>query len=463
MAWRVRAERMRYAVGMVFQSIVAAGLIGLSTPPDGPPPGIFPQSAAGAVSAERLKHDVQTLASFGTRHTLSDAASPTRGIGAARSWIKSELERAAAASAGRMTVAFEEFDVPAGRRIPTGGAHLVNVMAILRGVDEQAAGRRIYIVGHYDSRNGGENDAVGDAPGANDDASGTAAVLEAARALADKPLRCSVVFLATAGEEQGLYGAQYRASRAAAAHEAIVGVLNNDIVGDPAVETGGSRTDVRVFSEGIARNVGTERLAEIRAVSAESDSPSRQLARFVDETGTLCKVGLTPRLVFRPDRFLRGGDHSAFNEAGFAGVRFTSSSEVYARQHANVTEKDGKPCGDVPSFVDGEYLAGVARLNVATIVRLAMAPPTPENVRIITAELGNATTVRWSEAHDARTKGYELVWRATTEPTWTHAKDVGLVGEVTVRTSKDDHFFGVRAVSEEGYASVVGFAWQGKK
>ncbi len=447
---------------MILQSLIIAAF-GLVGPPDNPITIAPPQAAANSVSADRLRHDVESLAGFGTRHTLSDASSPTRGIGAARAWIKSELALAAAKSDGRMAVSFEEFDVPEGRRIPTGGAHLVNVMAVLRGVDERAATRRIYIVGHYDSRNGGEMDASGDAPGANDDASGTAAVLEAARVLAGKRLPCTVVFLATAGEEQGLLGAKFRAEGAAAARETIVGVLSNDIVGEPAIETGGSKADVRIFSEGIARNPSAEKLAEIRAVSAESDSPSRQLARFVDETGVMYTLGIRARMVFRPDRFLRGGDHSAFNEAGLAGIRFTSSSEVYARQHANVTEKDGRPYGDVPAFVDAEYLAGVVRLNVATIVRLALAPPAPESVRIMTAQLGNTTTMRWSSEHDPMTRSYELVWRATTEPTWTHAQDVGLVGEVTVPTNKDDHFFGVRAVSGEGHKSVVSFAWEGKK
>lgn len=451
-----------YAVGMILQAFVVAagGTIGFFAAEPAP---TAPQNVANMVSAERLKHDVETLAGFGTRHVLSDTDSPTRGIGAARNWIKGEFEKSAALSAGRMSVSFEEFDVPEGRRIPKGGAHLVNVVAMLRGSDERAATRRVYIVGHYDSRNGGEMDATGDAPGANDDASGTAAVLEAARVLAKEKLPCTIVFLATAGEEQGLLGAKYHAEQASARGERIVGVLNNDIVGDPAVETGGRATDVRIFSEAVPRNPSAERLAAIRAVSAESDSSSRQLARFVAETGVFYKVGLTPRMVFRPDRFLRGGDHSAFNETGFTAVRFTASSEVYARQHANVTEKDGKPYGDVASFVDAEYLAGVTRLNVATMVRIALAPPTPVDVRIVTEKLGNETTLRWSGEHDPMTRSYEVVWRETTDATWTHAKSVGLVSEITVPTSKDDHFFGVRAVSAEGYRSVVGFAWEARK
>ena len=447
---------------MILQAIVlaATSTIGFCT---AEPVPTTPQSIASSVSAERLKHDVETLADFGTRHVLSDTTSPTRGIGAARNWIKGEFEKSAALSEGRMIVSFEEFDVPEGRRIPKGGAHLVNVVAVLRGSDEKAAARRVYIVGHYDSRNGGEMDATGDAPGANDDASGTAAVLEAARVLAKEKLPCTIVFLATAGEEQGLLGAKFHADQAAARGEAIVAVLNNDIVGDPAVETGGRVTDVRIFSEGVARNPSAEKLAAIRAVSAESDSPSRQLARFVAETGVFYKLGLTARMVFRPDRFMRGGDHSAFNEAGFPAVRFTASSEVYERQHANVTEKDGKPYGDVASFVDAEYLAGVTKLNVAAMVRIALAPPTPVDVRIVTEKLGNETTLRWNGEHDPMTKSYELVWRETTDATWTYAKNVGLVSEITVPTSKDDHFFGVRAVAAGGYQSVVGFAWEGKK
>lgn len=424
-------------------------------------PNLLKQSLA-AVSAARLMADVEALAGFGTRHTLSDTASPTRGIGAARNWIRGEIAKAGEKSGGRMTAELEEFDAPPSQRLPK-GAHLTNVFGVLRGVDERAAARRIYIVGHYDSRNGDAMDFAGDAPGANDDASGTACVIEAARVLAEMPLRATVVFLATAGEEQGLIGAQYHASQAASRGDAILGVLSNDIVGDPAREIGGNASIVRVFSEALPRNPSAERLAAVRAASAESDSPSRQLARYVEETGASLNLAVKGKLIFRPDRFLRSGDHSAFNDAGFTAVRLTAGAEVYERQHVNVTQKDGKPYGDVPEFVDAEYLAGVARLNIATIVRLAMAPPPPANARIVTANLGNQTTIRWSANHDALTGGYQLVWRETTSPTWTHAKDLGLVSEIVVDTSKDDHFFGLRAVGKDGYASVVVFAMPRKE
>jgi hypothetical protein len=374
------------------------------------------------------------------------------------------MEKIAATSGGRMTVMMEEFDVPEGMRIPKGGAHLVNVMAVLKGVGEAgAAERRVYVVGHYDSRNADEMDASGDAPGANDDASGVAMVLESARVLAGTPLGATVVFVATSGEEQGLLGAKYRASAASAAGEKIIAVLNNDIVGDPGLESGGNVDEVRVFSEGMVRNPSAEALADARNASSEGDSPSRQLARFVDETGTLYALHLRGRLVNRPDRLMRGGDHLAFNEAGFPAVRFTSSAEVYDRQHANVVKKDGVVYGDVPSYVKSAYLEGVGKLNVATIVRLTMAPGAPTDVRVVAEKPGEKTTVKWTMSSDPRVEKYELVWRETTETKWSHAMEVGKVGEVTVDTSKDDYFFGVRSVSGEGHKGVVVFAGPGKK
>jgi hypothetical protein len=447
----------------MISSMIAVAAMALAAPPEVAPRALIKDCAA-QVSAERLRADVDRLASFGTRHSLSDGASPTRGIGAARAWIRGELERAGAPAGGRMSVEIEEFDVPGGRRIPKGGAHLANVVGVLRGTSVGPLERRVYIVGHYDSRNAGEMDATGDAPGANDDASGTAAVIEAARVLCRQPaFPATIVFLATSGEEQGLLGAQYHAAQASARNETIIGVLSNDIIGDPALETGGNAGDVRVFSEGLTRNPSAERLAELRLNSAESDSPSRELARYVVETGALGEFAVRPRMVFRPDRFMRGGDHLAFNEAGFAAVRFTSSSEVYARQHANVTEKDGRRVGDLPEFVDAGYLAGVTRLNVATIARLAMAPPPPLNVRIVTTELGNSTMLRWDFVPDPRSAGFEVVWRATTEPTWTGSKDVGLSYQATLGMSKDDLFFGVRSVTVDGFRSPVVFAMSAKK
>jgi Zn-dependent M28 family amino/carboxypeptidase len=422
-----------------------------------------------AISPERVRADVDRLAAFGTRHTLSDTVSETRGIGAARRWLKAEMEKAAAESGGRMTVSFEEFDAPKSTRLPNGG-RLVNVVGVLKGTEPAAEARRYYVVGHYDSRNLDPMDAVGDAPGANDDGSGTSAVIEIARVLAKEKLGATVVFLLTAGEEQGLIGAKYHAEEAKARGEKIAGVLSNDIIGDPmpapGVEAKRRDREVRVFSEGIPRNPSAEELAQIRTLAMENDSPSRQLARFVAEIGD--REGLPVRgvMVFRPDRFLRGGDHSAFLEAGFTAVRFTEFDENYDRQHQNVTEvtnADGttRREGDVPEYVDAEYVANVARLNAAVLVHLANAPEGPKKVRVLTAQLSNDTEVAWEASEGAA--GYEVVTRATTSAAWETSRDVGNVTRARLGVSKDDVFVGVRAYGNDGWKSPVVFATAAKE
>ncbi|MCK6477992.1 MAG: M28 family metallopeptidase [Phycisphaerales bacterium] len=422
-----------------------------------------------AISPDECRRIVDTLAGFGTRHTLSDTASETRGIGAARRWIKAEMEKSAAASGGRMRVEFEEFDLPPGARIPQ-GARVVNVIAVLPGSMPEAAGRACYVVGHYDSRNGDGADAVGDAPGANDDASGTAVVMECARVLAATKLDATVVFLATAGEEQGLLGAKAHAEKIAGAKTwTIGGVLNNDIVGDPhgwrwgKTDDPADRLTVRVFSEGLPRNASAETLAQIRSLGGEVDSINRQLARYVAEVAQVEQTAVRPRVTYRLDRFLRGGDHLSFSESGFAAVRFTAPREDYTRQHQDVTTVEGPggttlPYGDVPRFVDAEYVADVARLNAAVLVHLANAPAAPSNVRMLTAQLETSTALRWSPSAEPDVAGYEVVWRDTTSPTWDHVKDVGDATTASFELSKDDWFFGVRAYDQDGYRSPVTFA-----
>lgn len=423
--------------------------------PGGPPP--LPAQVMAEISAARVKANVEKLAGFGTRHTLSDTESETRGIGAARRWIKSELK----SYGPKLIVFFDEFDAPKSTRLPEGG-RVVNVVALLPGTMKETK-RAYYVVGHYDSRNGDAMDAKGDAPGANDDASGTAVVMEIARVLAERPLESTVVFLCTAAEEQGLIGAKFHADRAAAEKGLdIRGVLNNDIVGDPGSPAGPIRDRIRLFSEGLPRNPTAEQLAQLRALSAESDSPSRQLARFIHETAEQEKTAIRPELVFRPDRFLRGGDHSAFNEAGFPAVRFTVMHERYDRQHQNITEKDGRPYGDVPEFVDADYVGNVARLNAAVLVRLANAPSAPARARVLTKELQNDTTVKWDAAPEPDVAGYEIVWRQTTSPLWEHAIDVGNLTEKTIPVKKDDAFIGVRAYDKDGYRSPVSFCAAGQ-
>lgn len=414
------------------------------------------QRVMAEISHERVRADIERLAALGTRHTLSDTTSDTRGMGAARRWVRSELEKAAQSSGGRMSVAFEDFEAPKSERLPEGG-RLANVVATLTGTDPVARERTYYVVAHLDSRNEDVMDAVGDAPGANDDGSGTAAVLEIARALAKEELRATVVFLLTTGEEQGLIGATHHANEARARGEKIGGVLSNDIIGGVS-DSGERRGEIRLFSEGVPRNPSKEEYARIRSLSLENDSPSRELARFVAEVASWERTAMTPEMMFRPDRFLRGGDHSAFNDAGFAAVRFTEFDENYEHQHANVTrttDAQGRVVrhGDLPEYVDAVNLANAARLNAAVLVHLADAPAPPGNVRLVTAKLTPDTEVRWEKSAGAT--GYEVVTRATTSPVWERSKDVGDVTSATLPVSKDDVMVGVRAYGEDGFRSVV--------
>ncbi|MBL9032251.1 MAG: M20/M25/M40 family metallo-hydrolase [Phycisphaerae bacterium] len=423
-----------------------------------------PKDVMAAISQDYVRTAVDTLAAFGTRHSLSDATSPTRGIGAARNWLKGQFESFNPPS-GTLTVHFEEFQPPVGGRIAK-PVTFVNVVAVLPGTMPESAHRRIYVVGHYDSMPSDVMDPDSDAPGANDDGSGTVAVLAIARALAATPCEATVVFLCTAGEEQGLIGAKYHAEQAAARKESITAVLSNDIVGDPW-GPGGDKSRatpyaIRLFSEGIPRNPSAAQLQTIRALAAESDSPSRQLARYVAEVAAIEDTVVRPMLVFRLDRFLRGGDHSAFNEAGFAAVRFTEVDEDYRHQHQTPRLEpgpDGTPVqyGDLPEHVDAEYLANVARLNAAALVHLANAPAAPAAARIITAKLEYTTTLRWSANREPDVAGYEVVWRQTTDAVWTGVKDVGNVTEATIDQNKDNVFFGIRAYDCHGYRSLVAF------
>jgi Zn-dependent M28 family amino/carboxypeptidase len=438
----------------------------LPAPADGPP-GAMVKEVVEKISSERLHGIVEHLAAFGTRHTLSDTTSATRGIGAARNWIKAEMESYSKDTGGRLRVSFEEFEQPPMKRVPK-ALKLVNVVGVLPGSIPEAAGRRYYVVGHYDSRCTDVMDAEHDAPGANDDASGTAVVMELARVLGDVKLDSTVVFLAVAGEEQGLLGSAYHAAQAAARKEDIRGVLSNDIVGDPTGPADAlgrpvsARYKIRVFSEGVPRNPTAQQLAEIHNLAGEGDSPSRELARFVAETGELERTGVRAMPVFRPDRFLRGGDHSSFNDNGYPAVRFTTVYENYDRQHQDIRTRNGRPYADLPEFVDADYLADVARLNAATIIHLANAPSSPPRARLLASELSDDTTVRWDASPEPDVAGYEVVWRDTTSATWTGCKDVGKVTEATIPLSKDNVFFGVRAYDVDGYRSPVEFPGVGR-
>jgi Zn-dependent M28 family amino/carboxypeptidase len=307
-------------------------------------------------------------------------------------------------------------------------------------------------------------DAVSDAPGANDDGSGTALVVELARVMAHRPYDATLVFLATAGEEQGLYGAALHAAAAREQGWEVRGVLSNDIVGDPTAPSGAVYAGaVRVFSEAVPEEPGAEELARLRTLSAWNDSPSRQLARFVHQVARWHRLPVEPRLVLRTDRFLRGGDHTAFNRHGFPAVRFTEVEEDYDRQHQDVRREGGVQYGDLPEFVDASYLAEVARVNAAALAHLANAPSAPQQVRILIRGLGHETRLRWEPSPEPDLAGYEVVWRDTASALWEHARDVGAVTEATLPVSKDNFFFGVRAYDRDGYRSPVTFAAAGRE
>ncbi len=417
-----------------------------------------PQIAAALrqISAERIQSTIEKLVSFQTRSTLSaqDPASIAsgHGIGAAREWIKSEFERYARDCGGCLEVKLDSFTEVPGGRIPK-PTEITNVYAVMKGTDPESAKRIVVVTGHYDSRNSDNLNFTDPAPGANDDGSGTAVSLECARVLSQLKFPATIIFLTVAGEEQGLNGSRHFAQMAKAASWDIEAVLNNDIVGgdrSPQQNNG----VVRVFSEGVPMSATDTELRQIRSLGGESDSTSRQLARYIAEVGRTYDAGVKPTLIFRLDRYLRGGDHSSFNEQGFAAVRFTEFREDYNHQHQNVRTENEIEFGDLPKFVNYDYVAAVGRLNAATLASLASAPAPPAKVRLLTTKLENDSTLTW-EPSPSRAASYEVLWRATTSPEWEHARTVGTATHTTLPLSKDNVIFAVRALDNQGHRSLA--------
>src|SRR5450631_2997598 len=411
-------------------------------------------AALREVSAQRIQANIEKLVSFGTRLTISAqdpaAIAAGKGVGAAREWIKSELERYSKDCGGCLEVKTDSFTEEAAERIPK-ATQITNVYAVLKGTDAANAKRIVLVTGHYDSRNSDTFDGNGDAPGANDDGSGTAVSLECARVLSKMKFPATIIFLTVAGEEQGLNGSRHFAKMAKAQGWDLETVLNNDSVGgDKSAEQ--DHSVVRIFSEGVPTAATEQDIRRIRGLGGESDSGSRQLARYIAETASSYDTGVKPLLIFRLDRYLRGGDHSSFNAQGYAAVRFTEYREDFQHQHQSVRTEGGVEYGDLLKFVDFDYVARVARLNAATLAALAAAPAPPTHVVILASKLENDSTLQWDASPAAG--GYEILWRATSSPDWEHAQEVGGGTRVTLPLSKDNVIFAVRALDRQGHRSL---------
>lgn len=461
---------MRPSRRTVLTATAAAGVVSATAPAtavaaadgntDRPPataqrPSRELRALLGEIDPDRIEATVRKLVSFGTRHTLSTQDDPVRGIGAARDWIAAQMRSYAAASGGRMTVELQSYIQEPASRIPV-ATRITNVVATLRG---SVTPERVYVVsGHYDSRASDVMDATSDAPGADDDASGVAVAMELARVMARRRPASTIVFAAVAGEEQGLYGAAYMAQQYKAAGTDVQGMFTNDIVGSSTADDGTRDPyTIRLFAEGVPSSETPEQAAVRRSVGGENDSPSRQLARFVRDVADNDATGMRVRVIYRRDRYRRGGDHIPFLERAYPAARFTEPAEDFAHQHQDVRVEDGKRYGDLPEFCDFAFTARVARVNAAALWTLAQAPGTPRDARIVTSTLTNATELTWARGDEPDLAGYEIVWRETTDSEWTHVVPAGDVTSHEVDLSKDNVFFGVRAVNRAGLRGPVAF------
>ena len=413
---------------------------------------------AADVSAERIEQDIRKLVGFGTRHTLSDTKSDTRGIGAARRWIKQEFEKISAACGNCLEVYYQSATISGEKRIPD-ATEVVSVIAIQRGISDP--GRYVIMSGDIDSRVSDVMDATSDSPGANDNASGVAGTLEAARVLSQYRFNGSIVYAALSGEEQGLFGGRIMAEQAQKDGWRIKAVLNNDMIGNIEGINGViNNTTARIFAEG-TRQTETERDARIRRFTGgEVDSPSRNLARYIDLIADRYIENLDTMVIYRLDRFGRGGHHRPFNDLGYPGVRIMETNENYNRQHQDLRTEDGIEYGDTIDGVNFDYAAKLTALNATSLASMAWAPNPPINVSIKGA-VQPSTTLSW-DALDAKQNphlaGYKIYWRYTDAPQWQFSRFVGDVTSFTLdNVVIDNYFFGVASVSKDGFESPVVF------
>lgn len=413
---------------------------------------------AGAVSAKHIEQDITTLVGFGTRHTLSDTKSDTRGIGAARRWIKQEFEKISAQCGGCLEVYFQSDVISGEKRIPN-PTEVVSVIAIQRGQTDP--GRYVVMSGDIDSRVSDVMDAISDAPGANDNASGVAGVLEAARVLSKYQFNGSIVYAALSGEEQGLFGGKIMAKQAKADGWRIKAVLNNDMIGNIQGINGViDNTTARLFAEGTRV---TETAAEARTrrfTGGEVDSPSRNLARYIDWIADRYIPNLDTMVIYRLDRFGRGGHHRPFNDEGYPGIRIMETNENYNRQHQDLRTENGIKYGDTLDGVNFDYAAKLTALNAVSLASMAWAPTPPAQVSIEGA-VQPSTTLKWKAAdptQNPQLAGYKIYWRYTDAPQWQYSRFVGNVTEATLENVViDNYFFGVASVNKDGLESPVVF------
>jgi len=408
------------------------------------------------VSADSIKANIHKLVSFRERQTMSDTSSDSTGIGAARRWIHKTFERYSKASGNRLKVKYDSYVETDNKRInkPT---KIVNVVGILPGTQLESKDRMYVVSGHYDSRVSDIMNDTSYAPGADDDGSGTAAVMELARVMSQHQFDSTIIFLTVAGEEQGLLGSHHYAKMAKKRNMNIAAMFTNDIIGNSVKNTDGSVHDdvVRVFAQGISPNKElTRKQRMLLYTGGENDTPTRELGRFIYRVAQNHMPNFNVNLIYRTDRYLRGGDHSSFLDEGYPAIRFTEPHENFNHQHQDVRKENGIQYGDLPRFVDYDYVAKVTRLNGASLVELADAPARPQDVGVVVSKLTNNTTLRWSENNEPDLKGYEIVWRSTHRPYWEHSKFVGDTTRYTVKgVSKDNYIFGVRSVDKYGNKS----------
>ena len=410
-----------------------------------------------AISASRMEADIRKLVAFGTRHTLSDTMSTTRGIGAARRWIYDEFKRISAACNNCLDVQYVSEIVKGNpqSRIRE-DQNVVNVVAILRGKSDP--GRYVLLSGDIDSRVSDVMNATAESPGANDNATGIAATLEAARVLSKYQPDASIVFAALSGEEQGLFGGETLARKAKAENWRLEAVINNDMIGNiSGIDGVIENTKARVFAPGLQATTSTAELRRLLTNGGELDTPSRQLARYIDKIADTYFPNLDVEIIYRLDRYGRGGHHTPFFNQGFPAVRLMESHEDYRRQHQDLRTENGIAYGDVIEGVDFKYAASITALDAATLVSLAWAPPSPDSVTI-RGSVQPSPTLRWKAVSAPDIAGYRIYWRKPSEVNWTHSMFVGNVTSYTLQNVIiDNYFFGVAAVDKEGHESMVSF------